>query len=478
MRQNYNMAKTSSMTKHIILASILLLLSAMKVAAAECPTNMTGYRGSSSTVLSCTCTGLPPAGTVWGTKVYTDDSVVCQAAVHAGKRAWGETKTLDVHVLPGRSFYYYSWAYGVTGWNWKSKWPGSFSFDEENRTADHTNYLKQINNANSVTFFAGGDPQFGFTPSDLTWQDATSNADATMNYVSMLASNCFNANDGCVPAFTIAGDLLMDNSATQQYLGGAEDNYLQVLSSINENSAIKTVVLDGLGNHDTDKNPYGFFDLGNTQIKPTGYFSRSTTWDVLHSSQKNVCWDDGNAVNNSGVSSSSAYYCATENLQYYTVGIKRNTSGSVTINSADAYIVQLHSGGTNTNDSNALAYLDELIASYGQPGGLNKNIPIFLVAHWLKNDTALQNKTKQLNVAGIILGHQHENITGKYLTGWGSVPNHHIAGNWRAPILNASALLYNVFLSLTVEGNKVTVSAFDRTKDNNSIKSHTYNYRP
>jgi len=56
--------------------------------AADCPGSYTNYRGTTRGI-SCYC---PPSrtrrGSVWGTGVYTDDSAICRAAVHAGAIAF------------------------------------------------------------------------------------------------------------------------------------------------------------------------------------------------------------------------------------------------------------------------------------------------------------------------------------------------------------------------------------------------------
>lgn len=48
--------------------------------SAPCPTNASSLSGS----LSCSCPSGATPGSVWGTGVYTSDSNICTAAVHAG----------------------------------------------------------------------------------------------------------------------------------------------------------------------------------------------------------------------------------------------------------------------------------------------------------------------------------------------------------------------------------------------------------
>ncbi len=54
---------------------------AAKAALKACPTNMQGVSGALACECSASATG---AGPVWGTDIYTEDSAICRAAVHAG----------------------------------------------------------------------------------------------------------------------------------------------------------------------------------------------------------------------------------------------------------------------------------------------------------------------------------------------------------------------------------------------------------
>lgn len=72
--------------------------------------------------------GCPVGGTakvVWGTGVYTDDSSVCTAAVHAGRITFARGGTVTIEVRAGRSSYTGSTRYGVTTRSYGA-WPGSF----------------------------------------------------------------------------------------------------------------------------------------------------------------------------------------------------------------------------------------------------------------------------------------------------------------------------------------------------------------
>jgi hypothetical protein len=93
---------------------------------ATAPANLVGYRNRVGSVFEFTVTG-STGGSVWGTEVYTDDSSVARAAVHAGVLAVGETRTVTVTILPGQPSYPASTRNGVASASWGS-WAGSFAF--------------------------------------------------------------------------------------------------------------------------------------------------------------------------------------------------------------------------------------------------------------------------------------------------------------------------------------------------------------
>jgi hypothetical protein len=68
-------------------------------------------------------------GTVWGTDVYTDDSSLATAAVHAGVLKDGERGKVRITILPGGADYQPSERNGVASQPW-GQWQGSFKFDK------------------------------------------------------------------------------------------------------------------------------------------------------------------------------------------------------------------------------------------------------------------------------------------------------------------------------------------------------------
>ena len=96
------------------------------VIAIAAPLNLVGYRGKIGASYQFSVTGAT-GGAVWGSDVYTDDSSVGRAAVHAGVLAVGETKTVTVTILAGQSGYPATTRNGVTTSSWGA-WSGSYSF--------------------------------------------------------------------------------------------------------------------------------------------------------------------------------------------------------------------------------------------------------------------------------------------------------------------------------------------------------------
>jgi hypothetical protein len=72
----------------------------------------------------------PPAvgsGSVWGTGIYTHDSAICTAAVHAGKITLAAGGTVTIAMHPGMSSYKGSTANGITTASY-GPWPCAYEF--------------------------------------------------------------------------------------------------------------------------------------------------------------------------------------------------------------------------------------------------------------------------------------------------------------------------------------------------------------
>jgi len=83
------------------------------------------YRGQNGARLSYECPP-NPSGTVYGTDIYTDDSNVCAAAVHAGvmNRNGGR---VTIEIRPGRESYQGTMRHGINTSSY-ARWPGSYVF--------------------------------------------------------------------------------------------------------------------------------------------------------------------------------------------------------------------------------------------------------------------------------------------------------------------------------------------------------------
>lgn len=88
------------------------------------PGDLSGYRGQDGTILTFEVTG-DLSGSVWGDEIYTDDSSLSAAAVHAGILQPGETGPVRVEILPGQESYGSAEHNGVTSATYAS-WHGSF----------------------------------------------------------------------------------------------------------------------------------------------------------------------------------------------------------------------------------------------------------------------------------------------------------------------------------------------------------------
>ncbi len=96
------------------------------------PGSLQAFRGRSNEVLRFRVTG-STSGPVWGTDVYTEDSMLAVAAVHAGVLKPGEQGVVRVRILPGRQSYQASTRHGVTSHTW-GRWDASYSVESDDRS--------------------------------------------------------------------------------------------------------------------------------------------------------------------------------------------------------------------------------------------------------------------------------------------------------------------------------------------------------
>ncbi len=95
------------------------------------------HRGSAGATFTQDCPAGGTLGPVWGTDVYSDDSSICSAAVHAGRIIVGSGGPVLVFVQPARATYVGSARHGVTSLS-RAASPGSFSFSQMLPSSDGT----------------------------------------------------------------------------------------------------------------------------------------------------------------------------------------------------------------------------------------------------------------------------------------------------------------------------------------------------
>ncbi|MBI1916079.1 MAG: hypothetical protein HYS12_15300 [Planctomycetes bacterium] len=106
-------------------------LKAGPIVAQPDPGSPGGLRGQNGKVFHFEVTGAN-AGTVWGTDIYTDDSPIAMAAVHAGVLKVGEKAVVKVTILPGQGSYSGSMRNGISTSDY-GPWQGSYKVEPARR---------------------------------------------------------------------------------------------------------------------------------------------------------------------------------------------------------------------------------------------------------------------------------------------------------------------------------------------------------
>ena len=89
--------------------------------------NATHLRGEDYQVFTFDIVG-SDSGSVWGSYIYTDDSNIATAAVHAGLVSVGEAATVRIMILPGEDSYESTTSNGITSSSY-GRWSGSYVFE-------------------------------------------------------------------------------------------------------------------------------------------------------------------------------------------------------------------------------------------------------------------------------------------------------------------------------------------------------------
>ncbi len=90
------------------------------------PGTMSGHQAEVGKLFAFKVTGAGN-GIVWGSDIYTTDSTIASAAVHAGILKAGQTGTVKVRVLAGQASFNGSTRNGVTSQPY-GPWPGAYEF--------------------------------------------------------------------------------------------------------------------------------------------------------------------------------------------------------------------------------------------------------------------------------------------------------------------------------------------------------------
>jgi hypothetical protein len=120
--------KLSSIIEVAFLITILFVFGESEVSLGQTAcSNAAQYRGQNGQQFACVCPANFGLGGVWGAGVYTDDSSICTAALHAGILTQASGGTVTIEIRPGQSSYTSSSQNGVTTTAYGS-WHGSFVF--------------------------------------------------------------------------------------------------------------------------------------------------------------------------------------------------------------------------------------------------------------------------------------------------------------------------------------------------------------
>ncbi|MEM6427470.1 MAG: LCCL domain-containing protein [Cyanobacteria bacterium P01_D01_bin.128] len=85
------------------------------------------YQGQVGRQIRYSCIPNGSLSSVWGTDIYTDDSSICSAAVHAGLINQSQGGNVIIEIAPGEIAYEGTTRNGVTSTEW-GRWDGSFVF--------------------------------------------------------------------------------------------------------------------------------------------------------------------------------------------------------------------------------------------------------------------------------------------------------------------------------------------------------------
>jgi hypothetical protein len=98
-------------------------------------TSAGGFKGETGRTYRFSCPADGTAAGIYGSDVYTDDSSICTAAVHAGIISIEHGGTVTIEIRPGRSTYGSTTRHGIKSMNW-GEYPRSFVFNTSGASQD------------------------------------------------------------------------------------------------------------------------------------------------------------------------------------------------------------------------------------------------------------------------------------------------------------------------------------------------------
>ncbi len=181
---------------------------------------LTTYRGQNGKVLYFEVIG-SNSGSIYGTDIYTDDSDLSTAAVHAGLLKVGEKGVVKVTILPGQASHASSARHGITSSAW-SQYPGSYKVEPipgGSRAATVTS--KVLSDPGSLWSYEkhiGKSFEFqvtGSTSGGSIWGTGVYTGDSQLSVASVHAGVLRSGESGVVKVTILAGD--------SRYLGSSRN---------------------------------------------------------------------------------------------------------------------------------------------------------------------------------------------------------------------------------------------------------------
>ncbi len=119
------------------------------------PGNLVDFRGQDGQTYYFSVTG-STQGSLWGTDVYTDDSSLATAAVHAGVLLEGQAGVVKVTIIVGLSSYDGTTRNGVTSMDYGA-WYGSYKVEGVTKTDQTSITVSAFPDPGNLTAYRGQD---------------------------------------------------------------------------------------------------------------------------------------------------------------------------------------------------------------------------------------------------------------------------------------------------------------------------------